>query len=47
MGARCGIWEELFSDFVTARYFSYAHLIYSKFTYPTTTRPARWGTKSG
>ena len=28
-GRVAGIWEELFSDFVTARYFSYAHLIYS------------------
>ena len=44
-GRVAGIWEELFSDFVTARYFSYAHLIYSKFTYSNDDTPRTLGDK--
>ncbi len=40
-----GIWEELFSDYVTARYFSYEHLCYSKFTYSNDDSPRTIGDK--
>lgn len=40
-----GIWEELFSDNITARYFSYANLTYSKFTYSNDDSPRTIGDK--
>ena len=40
-----GVWEELFADFTTARYFSYSHLTYSKFTYSCDDTPRTLGDK--
>lgn len=40
-----GIWEELFSDFISARYFSYSGLTYSKFTYSNDDTPRTLGDK--
>lgn len=40
-----GLWEELLRDFATARYFSYANLTYSKFTYSNDDSPRTIGDK--
>lgn len=40
-----GLWEDLFSEDSAARFFSYSHLTYSKFTYKTDTSPHTIGGK--
>ena len=40
-----GIWQELFADFHSARYFSYAHIKYSTFTYSNDNIPSTIGEK--